>query len=71
MTNSAISSRENPSALAQDRQSEFSNVRCCPHFGQVKSRIVTLAVRSARCPKFHRAWFAAAVLCPLLVLPHG
>lgn len=39
ITSSAICSIENPSALPQFRQVEFSKVRRWPHLGQVKSRI--------------------------------
>lgn len=31
--------QENPSAPPHDRQTEFSNARCCPQLAQVKSRI--------------------------------
>ena len=36
---SAISSRENPSRLPHDRHTEFSNARCWPQLGQMKSRM--------------------------------
>src|SRR5262245_56164424 len=39
MTNSAMSCSEKPSELPQDRQTEFSNARCWPHLGQMKSRM--------------------------------
>ena len=39
ITSNAMSSRENPSALPQDRHTEFSNARCCPQLGQRKSRM--------------------------------
>src|SRR6185295_20256989 len=39
MTNSAMSCSEKPRELLQDRQTEFSNAKCCPHLGQMKSRM--------------------------------
>src|SRR5882757_8969220 len=38
MTSSALSANEKPSALPQDRHTEFSNANRCPQLGQVKSR---------------------------------
>src|SRR5689334_10736097 len=38
MTRKAIWSRENPNRLRHDRHTEFSKAKCCPQFGQMKSR---------------------------------
>ena len=38
MTRSAMSSSEKPERLLQDRHTEFSNARCWPQLGQMKSR---------------------------------
>jgi hypothetical protein len=46
--------QENPSALPQDRQTEFSNARCCPQLGQRKSRMGPLSKwRQVRCGVDH------------------
>jgi hypothetical protein len=39
ITSNAMLSREKPSAPPHDKQTEFSNARCCPQLGQVKSRM--------------------------------
>ena len=46
--------QENPSALPQDRQTEFSNARCCPQLGQRKSRTgPPFEWRQVRCGVVH------------------
>jgi hypothetical protein len=46
--------QENPNALSQDRQTEFSNARCCPQLGQRKSRMGPLSKgRQVRCGVDH------------------
>ena len=39
MTSNAMSSRREPQRAPHDKQTEFSNARCCPQLGQRKSRM--------------------------------